>query len=384
MLARVAVKTMADISSTVLGETLSAQIKANGPMSLGDYMAACMADPEHGYYHQQNPFGTDGDFITAPEISGMFGEICGLYLAHMYEIAMASVLGQSGSSSNAAIVELGPGRGTLMRDMHHAWAQLMPALTTHSVHFIETSERLRAQQADTMRATGAALHWHNDVSGLPSAPLFGIANEFFDALPQDQIIARNGEWHHRLVGLDTATGGLGFVDGPLLDQDHHKDTLPNAPSDGTIVEFCPAAETIVAHLARHIATNGGAMLIIDYGRNGNTGDSLQAVADHQPVDPFFEPGRADLSHWVDFAALGRGAARAGARLIGPVPQGRFLMRVGLAARAEQAAATADPETRRALLAAIDRLTSPAQMGEAFKVALLVPAGEGLPSGFETM
>ena len=158
--------------------------------------------------------------------------------------------------------------------------------------------------------------------------------------------------------------------------------MDSTPDDGTVVEQCPDAGSIITALAQAVAHRGGAILIIDYGSNGNPGDSLQAVADHQPVDIFHAPGRADLSHWVDFAALAKSASAAGARLVSPVPQGHFLMRIGLAARAEQAGKQADPVMRRALLAAIDRLTNPAQMGEVFKVALLVPQGDGLPPGFE--
>ena len=338
---------------------------------LSTFIARCMTDPMHGYYQQQEPFGTSGDFITAPEISGLFGEMCGLYLAHMYEVA--------GAPADAAVLELGPGRGSLMRDMHHVWQTLMPDLAAAPIHLVEASARLRSAQATTLAPTGQTPTWHDDVTHLPAKPLFGIANEFFDALPIDQIICRNGSWHHRHVGL--IDGNLAFVDGPAISTDQLPATLP-AAQDGAIAEFCPDADRIMDDVAGHVARFGGAVLIIDYGRRGNEGDSLQAVADHKPVDIFHAPGQADLSHWVDFAALGQRAAMAGCRLIGPVPQGRFLMRIGLAARAEQAAASGDPETRRSLLAAVDRLTSPAQMGEAFKVALLVPNGEGIPPGFE--
>ena len=368
-----------DMTHSSLGDRLQQQINANGPLSLANYMAACLGDPDHGYYQQQTPFGIDGDFITAPEISGMFGEMCGLYLAHMFELSQPALP----AIDDSVITELGPGRGTLMRDMQHVWTQLMPAMRTHPVHFVETSQKLRDQQADIMAEHDGKMTWHDAADGLPDAPLFGIANEFFDALPIDQFIYRKGGWHHRLVGVDEDAGGLCFTDGPIAD-DALQNQLsgPKPASDGDIAELCPAADAVMDQLAQRVARYGGAILIVDYGQAGNRGDSLQAVADHKPVDPFFEPGRADLSHWVDFDALGKRASMAGARLIGPVPQGRFLMRIGLAARAEQAAATAEAEMRRALLAAIDRLTSPAQMGEAFKVALLVPDGTGTPPGFE--
>ena len=365
---------------TDLADRLMRRIQEDGPIGVDTFMAACLADPQGGYYQQADPFGTAGDFITAPEISGLFGEMCGLYLAHIYDLA--------GSPEDAAIIELGPGRGTLMRDMRHVWSQLMPAMTSLPLHFLETGHALRRLQASTVQTDRirTAASWHDDITDLLAAtdgPVFGIANEFFDALPVAQLIRHDGQWHQRQVGI--LDGRLGFTIGPSVPEDvalngMEKGCGPSA--DGAVLEHCPQADLVIAALARQVAQHGGAMLIIDYGRDGNPGDSLQAVADHKPVDIFHAPGQSDLSHWVDFAALEKAASAAGARLVPPVPQGQFLMRIGLAARAEQAGKMAAPETRRALLAAIDRLTSPEQMGAVFKVALLVPRGDGTPPGFE--
>jgi len=355
-----------------LEQALMQRIRTSGPIGVDDYMAACLGTAGSGYYQSRDPFGSAGDFITAPEISGLFGEMCGLYLAHMFEL--------SSMPPAATVIELGPGRGTLMRDMRHVWDQLMPPLSAAPVRMLETSPALRAVQAELLAST-TDIGWHDEMPALletVSGPVFGIANEFFDALPVAQLVWQHGAWHQRLVGVED--GRLIFTIGSAMEA--HDPALPANPQDGMVAELCPQAETVMQHLAGTVARCGGAVLIIDYGRNGNAGDSLQAVASHQPIDIFAEPGAADLSHWVNFAALSRAATQAGARLVGPVPQGRFLMRIGLAARAEQAAAFADPEERRALLAAIDRLTSPVQMGEVFKVALLVPDGTGLPPGFE--
>ena len=373
---------------TALGERLATQIRTAGPMGVDSFMAACLGDASDGYYQHNDPFGVAGDFITAPEISGLFGEMCGLYLAHMFELA--------GQPGDAVIVELGPGRGTLMRDMRSVWQTLMPVLASRPVHLVETSPALRRAQAAVIAADGTApnapgapeIKWHDDVASLPEVPLFGISNEFFDALAVAQCVwrgsAAEGGWHHRLVGL--RGDDFSFVDGPALSTaelaDYAAALLPE-PADGDIAEICAAGDQVIDTLARRISRHGGAMLIVDYGRNGNAGDSLQAVADHRPVDVFHQPGTADLSHWVDFAALSRSAVAHGCRLIGPVPQGRFLMRIGLAQRAEQAGSHGEAEERRSLLAAVDRLTSPAQMGEVFKVALLVPQGTGKPPGFES-
>ena len=360
-------------AASTLADRLRRQITERGPIGVDDYMAICLGGEGAGYYHSRDPLGSAGDFTTAPEISGLFGEMCGLYLAHMYEIA--------GAHNGGSVIELGPGRGTLMRDMRHVWDRLMPGLVGAPLHLVETSPSLRRAQ-ETILGADVVTGWHDDIEAALAAsdgPLFGIANEFFDALPAAQRIFDDGAWHYRLVGL--RDGQLGFVTGEMtadVDPD-----LPEAPETGMVAELCPQASRIVTRLGQALVRRGGAILIVDYGRYGNPGDSLQAVADHRPVDLFAAPGDSDISHWVDFAALDAAAAHAGARLVGPVPQGRFLMRIGLAARAEQAAQHAAPEERRALLAAIDRLTSPAQMGEVFKVALLLPSGEGTPPGFET-
>jgi len=358
--------------SRTLADALTQRIITDGPIAVDDYMAACMGTPHSGYYQLRDPFGGEGDFITAPEISGLFGEMCGLYLAHMFELCSMP--------ADSAVIELGPGRGTLMRDMRHVWARLMPALSSAPIRMLETSPALRKMQSELLADT-AQITWHDDMPTLlddTSGPVFGIANEFFDALPVSQVIRQNGTWHHRLVGVKD--GRLGFTIGAAFTG--NDPALPVDGEDGMVAELCPQADLVMHHLGRAVAMRGGAFLVIDYGRDGNPGDSLQAVAAHRAVDIFHEPGHSDLSHWVDFAALSRAAAASGARLVGPVSQGRFLMRIGLAARAEQAAAHASPEDRRALLAAIDRLTSPEQMGEVFKVALLVPAGDGQPPGFE--
>ncbi|ADE40439.1 class I SAM-dependent methyltransferase [Candidatus Puniceispirillum marinum] len=369
-----------EINADDMTASLVAQIVADGPLSLARYIEIALSTADAGYYQSSDPFGHKGDFITAPEISGLFGEMCGLFLAHMFELGKAPEETESGRKK-PVIIECGPGRGTLMADMRHVWGQLMPELAACTVHLIETSPYLRTLQEQAL--PDAVIHWHDDLSALPAAPLYGIANEFFDALPVAHAICRKGIWRHRLV---TATPALGFGEGaPLttaeLDRWHlsHKAASP----DGTVAEFCVMGEDIMQVLAAHIARFGGAILIIDYGKTDNFGDTVQAVAAHKPVDLFYQPGQADISHWVDFGALAACASEAGARLIGPVEQGSFLTQIGLKARAEQAAKHADPEMRRALLAAYDRLVSPAQMGSAFKVALLVPQGDGTPPGFVT-
>ena len=257
----------------------------------------------------------------------------------------------------------------------------MPTMADLPIQLVETSPQLRTIQKQRIKA--ASIAWHDDVQSLPNAAVFGVANEFFDALPIDQAVWRQGAWRHRLV--TAVHGALGFVDGPALSASElarwqitndHQDM-----TEGSIAEYCPAAEPIMQHLAGRIARHGGACLIIDYGKNDNFSDSLQAVSAHKPVDLFYQPGNADISHWVDFAALRRAAINTGARFFGPVTQADFLMAIGLRERAENAARLCDADGRRALFAAVDRLVGAHHMGTAFKVGLIVPAGDGVPVGF---
>lgn len=368
-------------TKSALFDKISKQILKNGPISLASFMSLALCDAKYGYYQIKDPFGTVGDFTTAPEISGVFGEMCGLYLAHIAKLSKLK---------HPAILELGPGRGTLMADMRHVWQQINPSLLTAELHLIENSVKLRKLQKTKL--ADADLHFHNNLDKLPPQPIFAVANEFFDALPIAQAIWRQnkskirGAWRHRLIALNH--GQLRFVDGPPLTtlqlQDWSLTFLKECKQkDGTIVEHCPLALAYVNKLSCHLITYGGACLIIDYGRDGQTGDSIQAVAGHKSVDLFYQPGNADLSHWVDFNALGQVIKKAGARLIGPVTQGEFLRAIGIFQRTENLAKLADSATRRSLFAAVDRLVSNQQMGSAFKVALLLPPGNGIPPGFDT-
>jgi NADH dehydrogenase [ubiquinone] 1 alpha subcomplex assembly factor 7 len=377
------------VRDTALFDKIVASISKNGPLSLANYISYALSDPDYGYYQTRDPFGKSGDFITSPEISGLFGEMCGLYLAHIAKLSKLH---------DPAIFEFGPGRGSLIADMRHVWQRIMPSLIMAPVHLLETSPLLRCVQQN--RLSDVDLSFHENLDHLPAQPVFAIANEFFDALPVEQAILRQNAkdagstWRHRLVGI--LDGQLGFVDGPPLHPDEARDwaleisetAAADPPPSGainnhTIAEHCPLAASYAGKMAYHLRTYGGACLIIDYGRDGQSGDSLQAVANHQPVDVFYQPGSADLSHWVDFSAIRRATENAGARLIGPITQGEFLRNIGIIQRSEALAKLADAATRRSLFAAVDRLLSNQQMGSAFKVALMLPPGNGLPPGFNT-
>ena len=344
---------------TPLGERLVALIEATGPMGVADYMAACLFDPAHGYYTTRDPFGSAGDFTTAPEISQMFGEIIAAWLAHGWH-AM-------GAPEDAVVVEIGPGRGTLALDLQRTLARLALPLAAR-LHLVEASPRL----TEVQRGRGVEATWHAAIDTLPDAPWLVVANELFDAVPARQFVARHGRWVERCVGV--ADGSLAFTLGTA--------TLgPTDAAEGTIREVAPAREAMMGAIAAHLAWCDGLMLAIDYGHAGGPGahgDTLQAVRAHGYADPLEAPGRDDLTVHVDFAALAAAARDAGAHPLGLVPQGRFLLDLGLLERAGALGAKEGEAGREAIRAAAERLAGPDAMGELFKVFGLSGRPRSLP------
>ncbi len=334
-------------------------IQANGPMSVAEYMTHCLSDPAHGYYATRDPFGVAGDFITAPEISQMFGEIVGAWLIDVWQ--------RLGAPDPVNLVELGPGRGTLMSDILRV-ARLAPDFEQAvSIHLVETSPVLRGRQQDVLKAAGAEAHWHDAFNQVPPGPALVIANEFFDALPIRQFV-RLDIWRERAVGLDTRSR-LAFGVGPGV-----LDDGPEAPQ-GSILEICPAAAAIMTEIATRVAHENGAALIIDYGHaQSGPGETLQALCGQSFSDPLDRPGESDLTAHVDFAALARAALDAGAAPHGPMPQGEFLNALGLVERAERLSAGAASEERDAIRAAVNRLSAAEEMGTLFKVLAVTPRG----------
>ena len=330
-----------------IAERLSRLIETEGPISVAAYMAQANAH----YYATRDPFGAVGDFVTAPEISQMFGELVGAWLGDLWT--------RAGSPKSSYYVELGPGRGTLAADALRAMAA---AGLKPPVHLVETSPVLREAQA--RKLSGAV--WHDDPDTLPEdGLLLVVANEFFDALPVRQLVRAEDGWRELMVAFED--GAFRRVPGPL-----RPGPATDAPP-GTIVETSPAAAAIVGGLARRIAAQGGAALIVDYGpaRSG-TGDTLQAVSRHGFADPWEEPGERDLTAHVDFEALGEAARRQGVRIAGPRSQGEWLVAMGLDLRARALARSA-PERAAEIDSARDRLAAPGQMGDLFKMmALLSP------------
>ncbi len=354
---------------SALKAKLIARIRSEGPLSIADYMAACLGDPEHGYYLTRDPLGAAGDFTTAPEISQMFGELAGAWIAERWMAA--------GAPSPFHLVELGPGRGTLMADALRAASGARGFREAARIHLVETSPVLRAAQSKRL-ADIASVQWHNRLDTVPDGPLFLVANEFFDALPVHQFVKRGDVWCERRVGYDDAETSLRFVvDAKAAAPQSVPAFLSEAP-EGSLFETCPLGATIAGAIGRRLARFGGAALLIDYGHTGaGFGETLQAVKAHRFADPLAEPGEADLTAHVDFSALA--AAAQGAHAFGPLEQGEFLLRLGLAARAE-ALSRANPNARETVRAAFHRLTAPEAMGTLFKVLALSSARE-TPPGF---
>lgn len=350
---------------SALKAIINAHLAANGAMTLHDYMALALYHPQHGYYHQDQVIGQDGDFITAPEISQMFGELTGLWLAHQYQLQHLE--------NKAILVELGPGRGTLMADLIRAWRQT--SLPLPPIHLLETSVSLRAIQQERL-ADLAEVHWHDDVSTLPDQPVLMIANEFFDALAIRQYRLFQNQWQERGIQYDNENNWvLDWLDIDASDAfpAFLYDQAQNLNRDkDQMITYAPALAPITKAICQRIADHGGAGLIIDYGKSDGFGDSLQAVMQHQSVDPLAHPGEADITAWVDFSHLSQMAEQCHCAALGPVPQGQFLKSLGLLERAEQLGKGAEPELRRRLVSEVDRLVNPAQMGQAFKVMAILP------------
>jgi NADH dehydrogenase [ubiquinone] 1 alpha subcomplex assembly factor 7 len=358
---------------TPLGQILAETIRRSGPIGVDRFMAAALGDPEHGYYPTRDPLGAAGDFTTAPEISQVFGEIIGLWCAEQWQ--------QMGGPDPVQLVELGPGRGTLMADLLRAMAVLPPARAAMRLHLVETSPVLRRRQQEQLQARHPDIvpSWHDTLDTVPPGPLLLVANEFFDALPIRQWQHWAGAWRERRIGLDAA-GAFAFTPGP-------PETPPIEPppaAEGAIFETAEPGLAIAGAIGRRLAAAPGAALIIDYGHTQTAiGETLQAVLRHRYAPVFDAPGEADLTAHVDFAALARALAAGGARCWGPVTQGRFLAANGAAQRLSALTRGKPAAVAAEISHAVARLLDPAQMGSLFKVLAATPADRPAPSGFET-
>ncbi|MDJ0931568.1 class I SAM-dependent methyltransferase [Breoghania sp.] len=354
------------MTETPLKPRIRALIENTGPISIADYMAICLADPEHGYYMRREPFGSKGDFTTAPEISQMFGELIGAWCLETWT--------GLGHPETVHLIELGPGRGTLMADILRV-ACLDPAFAAAArVHLVETSPRLRDLQKQTLAATPLPIAWHDSLADVPDdGTTILVANELFDALPIHQYVLTQGSWQQRVAGLDPASDELAFAAGPgRLDIRGLPDEIANPSAhgigDGAILETQPLANAIAGDIAARLARNSGAALVIDYGYERTAiGDTLQALEKHAFADPLAHPGLADITAHVNFEALARAARESGAATHGPMTQGDFLVALGLLERAGHLGAGKDIAMQEGIRDDVERLTAPDQMGTLFKV-----------------
>jgi NADH dehydrogenase [ubiquinone] 1 alpha subcomplex assembly factor 7 len=351
-----------------LNQLIEMQIQQTGPMSIATYMSLALSHPREGYYTGTDPLGAAGDFVTAPEISQMFGELIGFFVVNLWQ--------QAGEPRSFTLLELGPGRGTLMQDALRVAARAEGFLDACHLQLFDSNPALKAQQAE--RLGQYKPYWASEIDAVADDPLFIVANEFFDALPIRQYVKAPDGWHERQVGLRDGKLALGLSPTPIPG-----DVMPEAVRDAAIGEMCEvnlAATDTMQRLGRRIAAQGGALLAIDYGyAETQTGETLQAVRKHAFAGILDAPGEVDLSAHVDFGALAKAATDLGLKVAPLATQRDFLGRLGIVERAS-ALAKANPGQIDALSAALRRLTDSSEMGTLFKV-FCATAGDLEPIGF---
>jgi NADH dehydrogenase [ubiquinone] 1 alpha subcomplex assembly factor 7 len=317
---------------------------AEGPMPIDRYMGLCLGHPVHGYYMKRDPFGEQGDFMTAPEISQIFGELIGVWCAATWN-AM-------GKPAQFNLVELGPGRGTLMADILKA-AKIMPGFRDAArIHLVEMSPILRKIQKEKL---GTDVTWHDSIANIPDGPMLLVANEFFDAIPIRQFEKRHDKWLERCIGAE----GMGLMPAAL-------DNAQGA--NGDVIEFAPQRLEIAKEIARRLAKQKGCALIVDYGHLQTApGDTLQAVRAHEYVPVTDQPGESDITSHVDFEALAKALSQGGAAVHLAITQRAFLLAMGIERRSAILSSKADANTKEALARAVARLAGETEMGNLFKV-----------------
>jgi SAM-dependent MidA family methyltransferase len=386
-----------------LAQKLAARIAASGPIPLHDYMQVCLYDPEHGYYKKKDPLGRGGDFITAPEISQVFGELIGLWAGEAWRLM--------GEPNELRLIELGPGRGTLMADALRALRVLPSFLKSVTVHLIETSESLQSAQRTALESASCPVFWHGEISEVPPGAAIVIANEFLDCLPVRQYVfeAATQLWRERMVTFEASEfrfelsqegienpltpalsprgegAGCGpfpevernsSVLSPFRERDRARGSLSEI-EDGAILEIRPGTAAILEAFAARAARAPSAALVVDYGYSRpSSGDTLQAVSKHRYAGLFERPGEADLTAHVDFSSLIWQAQALGLDTYGPMPMGEWLLRLGLEARAGQLMRRGPEEKAREVQSGIARLVDPKQMGALFKALIFTGGAVG--------
>ena len=359
---------------TPLARRLRELIACEGPISFERYMALALSDPDHGYYMTRDPLGEAGDFVTAPEISQMFGELLGVWAADLWR--------RMGAPDPVRLIELGPGRGTLMKDALRAARACPGFLQACDVHLVEISPALAERQRRTLAGAAPAIAWSASIEAVPEGPAIIFANEFFDALPVRHYVRLERGWSERLVGTDE-TGAFAFG----AAGEPEPGIVAEAPR-GAVIELGAEARLFAERIARRLQAQGGALLILDYGyERPRFGETLQAVRRHARADILADPGEVDLTAHVDFYALARAAGAAGARVFGPIEQGTFLRRLGIEERAARLKQGASADQIRSIEDALARLVDPNRpdrpgMGELFKVLAVTAPDCPAPAGFE--
>ena len=350
---------------TPLAARIAQRIRSEGPLTVAEYMRTCLHDPAHGYYRTRQAIGRVGDFITAPEISQVFGELIGLWCAVVWQ--------QMGAPSTLDLIEFGPGRGTLMRDALRATRTVRGFRDAIAVYLIESNTALVEQQRATLDQETVPIHWRDGIQTIyKNAPTIVVANEFLDTIPIDQWVFRHGHWRQRCVGLGS-TQQLTFVDGDVDAELSLTSGLDAPPREGDIFETRTPA---LAAFALNLTSLGtaSATLIIDYGHSAPAfGDTLQAIRAHNYEDPFYAPGEADLTAQIDFTALANAVKASGLSVDGPATQAEFLGALGIAERASHLMG-ANPQLAGSIETAIARLMAPNGMGTRFKAIGVRSAG----------
>ena len=350
-----------DPDTTPLARKIAARLASGGPISVHDYIAACLYDPECGYYRTKAAIGQGGDFVTAPEISQVFGELIGLWAGEVWR--------QMGEPAPVRLVELGPGRGTLMADAIRALKVAPGFLSGATVHLVETSKTLRDSQRAALAQAPVRISWHDDLMDVPDGPAILIANEFFDCLPVQQFVfdGFSGGWRERMVGPDG--DGFRLLTGSIVETAPALDpAVATEIEDGAILERRPAVGGVIDAIA---ARSRLAALIIDYGYSRlSIGDTVQAVSAHRFASMFDRPGESDITAHVDFLQLKQAAECAKMKTFGPMPMGEWLLRLGLETRVRQLVGRASEEEANETRGRVARLVDPAQMGVLFKVLAL--------------
>ena len=360
---------------------LTERLASGGPMPIDAFMRACLTDETHGYYRRHQAIGAAGDFVTAPEISQIFGELIGIWVASCWQ--------QLGKPTAWRLMELGPGRGTMMADMLRALKVLPEAHGGAEVVLVETNTRLEGEQRERLASSGVPVRWCGDAVLEPpkSVPTIVVANEFLDALPIRQLIAKDGQWYERCVALVADGRGsasdlpqMGFVRS-AVPVDPAATTLTPHPA-GSVCELLTDSTGMLDGLCRALAGASQIHLYIDYGHSGPVlGDTLQAVVAHRYANPLTAPGEQDLSAQVDFTQIAQAAANAGLTPHGPITQAELLGRLGAADRLQRLAANKDARTVHRLQTGLARLMDPSGMGTRFKAIALTSQGLAAPPVF---